>query len=90
VRSLVDTLRIRTLKKQIAGARKRCDALALQFQSAQTEAERSRIAGAYDKALQKTHARQFVLELLERKAREAAGTDQVEPDRPKEKKKSRT
>ena len=69
--SIVYTLRIRALKKQIESSRLRCDALAIRFETVRTHQEKAKIARAYDKALKKTHARQLLLEMLERHQREA-------------------
>jgi hypothetical protein len=71
VGSFVDTLRIRSLRRQIEASRKHCGALAQEFETATTTEEKSRIAREYDKTLKKTHAMQFLLELLERKVKEA-------------------
>jgi hypothetical protein len=75
VGSIVHLLRIRTLRKQIEMSRRRCDALAIRFETAKTTTQKAKIARAYDNALKKTHARQLLLELLERKERESGGAE---------------
>jgi hypothetical protein len=72
VGSIVQTLRIRTLKKLIDASRKRSETLALQFESAQTSTEKTKIAREYDKALKQTHTMQFLLEKEERKGKAPA------------------
>jgi hypothetical protein len=71
VGSIVHKLRIRTLKKLVETSRQQCDALVIQFDKAKTSKEKSRIAREYDKTLKRTHAMQFLLELQERRDREA-------------------
>lgn len=68
--SIVQTLRIRTLRKLIDASRKQSETLARQFEAAQTSAEKTKISREYDKALKQTHAMQFLLEKEERKARD--------------------
>ncbi len=68
VGSIVDTLRIRSLKKLVAASRMYSDALARQFEKARTTEEKSKIAGDHAKALKRTHAFQFRLEQQETKA----------------------
>ena len=64
--SIVHLLRIRTLKKQIAALRKRCNALAVKFEAAESHPDKARIKQAHDKALKRAHARQLMLETFER------------------------
>jgi hypothetical protein len=77
VDSTVHALGVRALKKLVESSRERCDALVLEFEAAQTSLEKSRIAREYDKALKKTHAMQLLLELQERKEREAAAAEKL-------------
>jgi hypothetical protein len=81
VSSFADTLRIRSLRKQIEASRTHCDELALEFEAAQTKEEKSKIAREYDKALKKTHAMQFLLELQERKQQDATSEQPRRSDR---------
>ncbi len=71
--SIIDKLRMKTLKGQIEALRLESVALATQFEAAQTNTEKARLARRYDQALKQTHAMQLILELLERKQREAGG-----------------
>jgi hypothetical protein len=71
VDSIAPTLGIRALKEMIEASRRDSDALALKFQTAQTTTEKAEIAREYDKALKRARAMQFLLELQERKEREA-------------------
>jgi hypothetical protein len=64
--SIVHSLRIRTLKKQIAALRKRCNALAVQFEATESHPEKAKIKQAHDRVLRRTHERQLMLETLER------------------------
>ncbi|MFZ1939829.1 MAG: hypothetical protein WBA18_06215 [Terracidiphilus sp.] len=68
--SIVQTLRIRTLRKLIDASRKQSETLARQFEAAQTSTEKTKIAREYDQALKQTHAMQFLLEKEERKAKD--------------------
>jgi hypothetical protein len=69
VGSIVDTLRIRTLRKLVEASRNRCDALVARFETATTVKKKSKIALKYDKVLKRTHALQFQLEKQERKSK---------------------
>lgn len=73
--STVPELGIRALKKAIEASRLESDALALQFQTAQTKVEKARIARAYDKVLKGTRALEFLLELRERKEQRPGDKD---------------
>jgi hypothetical protein len=72
--SLINRLRMQTLKGQIEASRLESVALADQFESAPTQAEKARIARQIERALKQTHAMQHMLEMLERKEREAASS----------------
>ena len=69
--SAVRRLRIKFLIAQVDAARDHCATLANRFESALSNTEKSHIATQYDLALRRTHARQLLLELLERKERES-------------------
>ncbi len=76
--SIIDKLRMKTLKGQIEALRLESIALAQQFEAAPTDAEKASIARKHARALKETHAMQLVLELLERKQREAGGEVVIE------------
>ena len=69
--SSVHSMGIGALKKLVDTSRQHCDALAAEFEKAHSKEEKSRIAREYDKALKRTQAMQFLLELQERKEWEA-------------------
>jgi hypothetical protein len=70
--SLINRLRMQTLRGQIEASRLESVALADKFDSAPTQAEKARIARQIERALKQTHALQHVLESMERKERESA------------------
>jgi hypothetical protein len=70
--SAIRRLRIKFLIAQVGASRDHCATLANKFESALNNTEKSNIARQYDLALTRTHTRQLLLELLERKERESA------------------
>ena len=69
--SFFSRLRTQSLKRRIEELRHQSASLAGEFETAPTETEKTRIARRYDEALKQTHAMQLLLELIERKEREA-------------------
>jgi hypothetical protein len=72
VDQLIRKLRIHSLKGKIETSNQLSEALARRFEGAATSGEKTQIRQDYDDALVQKHAQQFLLELLERKEREAA------------------
>ncbi len=65
---LITKWRIRVLKARIDAMREYSAALENQFQAASNDAQKTRIARRFDKALKRTHSMQLQLELLEANA----------------------
>ncbi len=72
IESIIGKLRIQQLKTHIESSRLYSEALARQFQEAQTGAEKTMIAGQYEEALKQVYKMRLLLELLERKDKEAS------------------
>jgi hypothetical protein len=64
--SMLRKLRIHSLRTKIETSRLRSVELAGRFESAETNAQKTRIVREYDKSLKRIHAMQFQLEMLER------------------------
>lgn len=65
--SIIDILRIPSLRGQIEASRLYSVALANEFESATTSTEKTNLASQYDHALKQMHSMQLALEILERK-----------------------
>jgi len=76
--SVIRSLKIHSLKRQVESSRLYCKKLASQFDAAASNADRTRIAHCYDEALKHTHTLQLLLELLEREQRKAGAGSALE------------
>jgi hypothetical protein len=68
--SVIDRVRIRSLRGHIDASRLYSVALANRFEAAPTASEKTKIARQYDAALKQTHELQLMLEMLEKQERE--------------------